>query len=147
MWIFAIAGLGVAEAVTVLLDAVTLTITPLLDGLISATLVVIVPPAIWIGLALSAKRLHDRGWSTSWLWLFGPTPVMTLMLYPQLGRVIFASLWVTDSYVLVIVPIGLVLIDIWAFIELFCLPGTAGNNRFGAAPSFDLPAGPDIRNA
>jgi uncharacterized membrane protein YhaH (DUF805 family) len=55
---------------------------------------------VWVGIAISVKRLHDRG-KSGWFYLF--------VLIPIIGA-------------------------IWMFIELGCLEGTKGPNRFGPEP-------------
>ena len=65
----------------------------------TATLVLALA-AWWALLALTVKRLHDRGKSPAWL---------ALALVPLLG-------------------------PIWLAIELGFLPGTRGENRYGADP-------------
>jgi uncharacterized membrane protein YhaH (DUF805 family) len=57
-------------------------------------------PALWIGLAISIKRWHDR--NKSGMWIF-------LGLVPIIG-------------------------SIWSFIEVGCLAGSDGPNRYGPEP-------------
>lgn len=78
-------------------------------------------------LANAARRLHDRGKSAWWLLIFVGLP--TLFLVPaeiaqsssEPGGSAFAGLC------------GLVSLpfSIWGFVEMACLKGTAGPNRFG----------------
>jgi uncharacterized membrane protein YhaH (DUF805 family) len=82
-------------------------------------------------LSVSAKRLHDRDKAAWWLVVFVvlPNALYSLAQY-------FEDHGQSDSPALTLAPqiiaIGLFL---WAFVELACLRGTAGPNRFGAAPS------------
>jgi uncharacterized membrane protein YhaH (DUF805 family) len=84
----------------------------------------------WSGLAVGVKRLHDRdksGWWILLLWLgpgfLGGSQAVT----PDLGGGFIFSLAATA-------------IAIWAFVELGCLPGTAGPNRYGPDPLGANPA-------
>jgi uncharacterized membrane protein YhaH (DUF805 family) len=80
---------------------------------------------VW--LAVSIKRLHDRDKSGAWLWLFavGPWACVILGVPASMGH----GLGVGTLFVLA----GFA-ISIWAFVELGCLAGTAGPNRFGPDP-------------
>jgi uncharacterized membrane protein YhaH (DUF805 family) len=79
-------------------------------------------PLIWIGLALGAKRLHDRGKSAWWLVVFYLLPSGLQSVGERLGDI-----------GLVPVLVGL-LVSAWGLIELGFLRGTAGPNRFGSDP-------------
>jgi len=79
-------------------------------------------------LAVSAKRLHDRDRSAWWLIVFVVLPnalsslsQFMLMTYPQSATV--------PAQFLNGVALALF---VWAFIELACLRGTPGANRFGS---------------
>ena len=81
------------------------------------------------GVAVTLKRLHDRDKSWWWLLIFvlAPNALSSLAAfwrdqYPSFGEIGF----VLDFSALVIL--------IWAFVELACLKGTTGDNRFGADP-------------
>jgi uncharacterized membrane protein YhaH (DUF805 family) len=86
------------------------------------------------GLALGAKRLHDRDKSAWWLLLFYLLPsalfaagAMTFFYgigEEAAGGVIGGVI----AYVL-----GLVVL-VWAIVEIGCLRGTLGPNRFGPDP-------------
>jgi uncharacterized membrane protein YhaH (DUF805 family) len=88
-----------------------------------ATLVCIFLGA-WSGLAVGVKRLHDREKSGWWILLFwlGPSALSgwhTAM--PNLG----------GGFVLLLAAAA---IAIWALIELGCLRGTLGQNKYGRDP-------------
>lgn len=94
---------------------------------------------IWAKLAIYTKRLHDRGKSIWWLLLYvalplvlhgyachsltgpyahmGPHPMLHNLTLP--GQIVY---WVALA------------IGVWVFIDLFCLKGTKGANRFGPDP-------------
>jgi uncharacterized membrane protein YhaH (DUF805 family) len=78
----------------------------------------------WSGLAVSVKRLHDRDKSGWWILLFWLGPSILggwQTAAPDLGGGFLFSL-------------AAAAIAIWAFVELGCLPGTLGPNRYGPDP-------------
>jgi uncharacterized membrane protein YhaH (DUF805 family) len=79
-------------------------------------------PLIWIGLALAAKRLHDRAKSAWWLLVFYLLPGFLQGVGGRFGDI-----------GLVLVLAGL-LVAAWGVIELGFLRGSAGPNRFGSDP-------------
>jgi len=89
----------------------------------AAFLIVVASIIVFIsGLAVGAKRLHDRDKSAWWLLLFYVAPnVVTWAAGMNESALAFANL---VSFV----------IFVWAFVELGCLPGTRGPNRFGPDP-------------
>ncbi len=106
----------------------------LVTGLVAATapivgLVVAVPVFIgglWIGLAAAVRRLHDRNKSGWWLLpMFLPSILLSALAEgaatsaPELGMFLR----------LLGIPFS-----IWVFVELGCLKGTDGANRFGHDP-------------
>ena len=81
-------------------------------------------------LAVSAKRLHDRNKAAWWLVVFLvlPNALYSLARYLQDNGQ-------SDSPVLAIAPQIIALgLFLWAFVELACLRGTPGPNRYGPAP-------------
>jgi uncharacterized membrane protein YhaH (DUF805 family) len=89
------------------------------------------------GLALGAKRLHDRDKSGWWLLLFYIVPSAlfgigaVMFLYGIGAEAAGGVITGTIAYVL-----GLAVL-VWAIIELGCLRGTLGPNRFGPDPLTD----------
>jgi uncharacterized membrane protein YhaH (DUF805 family) len=83
-----------------------------------------VPVLIWIYLATSIKRLHDRDKSGWWL--------VPFVLLPSLYQHFEDRL--PDSYLILPLALAAAAFPIWAFVELACLKGTAGTNRFGPNP-------------
>ena len=79
---------------------------------------------LWIYLAISIKRLHDRDRSGWWMVPFA--------LLPDLLQHHADAL--PDSYWMVPLGIAAVVLPMWAFIELGCLKGSASTNRFGPNP-------------
>jgi uncharacterized membrane protein YhaH (DUF805 family) len=92
-------------------------------GLTLALLVILYIPLIWIGLAIGAKRLHDRDKSAWWLLVFYAAPGILSTAGNQMEDLGFI--------ILHIISFG---ITVWAFVELGCLRGTRGPNRYGPDP-------------
>src|SRR6266508_4494464 len=97
-------------------------------GLTLTLLVILYIPLIWIGLAIGAKRLHDRDKSAWWLLVFYAAPGILSTAGNRLEAVGFIILHVISFA-----------ISVWAFVELGCLRGTPGPNRYGPDP-LDTPA-------
>jgi uncharacterized membrane protein YhaH (DUF805 family) len=86
---------------------------------------------LWPALAISERRLHDRGKSGWWLLLFYLTPII-------LGS---AKLWLTGEMgvrgykdpttVATIISFASLAITLWGLIEMGVLPGQHGDNKFG----------------
>jgi uncharacterized membrane protein YhaH (DUF805 family) len=88
-----------------------------------ALLVILYIPLIWINLAIGAKRLHDRDKSAWWLLLFYAAPGILSTAGSQMEDVGFIILHIISFS-----------ISVWAFVELGCLRGTPGANRYGPDP-------------
>jgi uncharacterized membrane protein YhaH (DUF805 family) len=91
-------------------------------GTTLALLVILYIPLLWVGLALGAKRLHDRDKSAWWLILFYLVPSL---LSGAPNRI--------DGGGFILHLAGFA-ITVWAFVELGCLRGTVGPNRYGPDP-------------
>src|SRR5439155_6027347 len=81
-------------------------------------------PLIWIGLAIGAKRLHDRDKSAWWLLVFYVLPGILSSLGNQMD----------DLGCFLILHVVSFAITVWAFVELGCLRGTLGPNQYGPDP-------------
>jgi len=105
--------------------------------------------AFYVGCAISAKRLHDRNKSAWWLLVFIALPLVLQIplltylpaLFEHLSNVIHAAqtnaappLPPLEPPLVTITRGAATLISLWAFVELYCLSGTAGDNRFGSDP-------------
>jgi|RhiMethySRZTD1v2_1073278.scaffolds.fasta_scaffold1726181_1 uncharacterized membrane protein YhaH (DUF805 family) len=76
---------------------------------------------------IAIKRLHDRNKSGHWLWLFCLAPgALNLM-----GKMAVAQGATPVGMALMLAGIG---VSIWGFLEIACLRGTTGPNRFGPDP-------------
>jgi uncharacterized membrane protein YhaH (DUF805 family) len=80
-------------------------------------------PLIWIGLAIGAKRLHDRNKSAWWLLVFYALPGILSTAGNYMNDLGFLTLHVVSFA-----------ISLWAFVELGCLRGTPGPNQYGPDP-------------
>ncbi|MBR1214983.1 DUF805 domain-containing protein [Bradyrhizobium sp. JYMT SZCCT0180] len=86
------------------------------------------PLFLWVYLATSVKRLHDRNKSGWWMLLFFVMPG----LYSQFGTRLEDLLG--DSYFVIPLSLNAFVFTVWGFVELYCLKGTTGTNAYGADP-------------
>ena len=93
------------------------------SGLVIAVVVLLFLCLTYSRLSVLAKRFHDRGMS-GWTALFVFSPVPILLASEILQNDLFAVLGNLFS-------LG---IEIWYFVELGCLCGDVGPNRFGPDP-------------
>jgi uncharacterized membrane protein YhaH (DUF805 family) len=93
--------------------------------LVNAALVLGSLPMLVSCFAICVRRLHDRGKSAWWLLVFVVAPVV-LQVAGSLNT--FASGPAVASMVAALA------LSIWGFIELGCVPGTSGPNRYGLDP-------------
>jgi uncharacterized membrane protein YhaH (DUF805 family) len=90
-------------------------------------------------IAVGIKRLHDRDKSGWYLVLFYIVPGVLATIGMVVGMTAEDGSLVTGLLFFAAAAIG-----IWAFIELGCLRGTVGSNRFGPDP-LPSPAGPVVQ--
>ena len=83
------------------------------------------PLFVWVYLATSFKRLHDRDKNGWWLLLFFVLPG----LYSQFGGRLEENSWFGF-----LLGLNAFVFSVWGFVEMYCLRGTKGSNRFGADP-------------
>jgi len=83
-----------------------------------------IAPVLWMQLALSIKRLHDRGRSGWWMLPFFVLPGLYHQFEDRLP----------DSYWMLPLSLAAGVFYLWGFIEMGFLRGTAGDNQFGADP-------------
>lgn len=95
----------------------------------------------WIGYALAWKRFHDRGKSGTWVFL--PMPFSLMMMTGVFGAMAGGADPVQMAMAAQPWSSILMLIQIWFFVELGCLPSKPGPNRFGDQPGGgNAPAAP-----
>jgi uncharacterized membrane protein YhaH (DUF805 family) len=80
-------------------------------------------PCFWAGLAINAKRLHDRDKSTWWLLLFILVPTILDLLAER-----------SSGLPALLLRLISLLIAIWLFAETCLLAGNPGPNRYGPDP-------------
>jgi uncharacterized membrane protein YhaH (DUF805 family) len=88
-------------------------------------------PAVWAGLAIGVKRLHDRDKSGWWVLLFYWLPGVLERMSDRMGEG-------GGALVLLLLSVA---ISIWALVEIGFLRGTMGANRFGPDPRGGRPVG------
>jgi uncharacterized membrane protein YhaH (DUF805 family) len=105
-----------------------------LSAILTCVLVLII---IFSSIALTVKRLHDRDKSAWWLIVFWLIPFMIncAVFANQVGQFNDSPSTVpmTNPVMMVIRLVSLAL-TLWAFVELYCLRGTVGDNRYGPDP-------------
>jgi uncharacterized membrane protein YhaH (DUF805 family) len=75
------------------------------------------------------RRLHDRGKSGHWLWLFAFMPAVLNFSSIALEQ----SIGLPPAAGLIVWLVALTLVG-WGFVEFGFLPGVSGPNRFGPDP-------------
>jgi uncharacterized membrane protein YhaH (DUF805 family) len=86
---------------------------------------------LWVYLAISIKRLHDRDKSGWWMVPFFVLPGLYSQFSDRLN----------ESYL--VLPLGLItgLLCLWGAIEMYFLKGSRKTNRFGPNPLLQPPKG------
>ena len=80
-------------------------------------------PLLILFIPISVKRLHDRDKSGWWFLLFYVAP-MALTHIPD----------ASGDALQFVCSLAALALSIWGFVELYCLRGAVGSNRFGADP-------------
>jgi uncharacterized membrane protein YhaH (DUF805 family) len=127
-WLTVLALAGIMIVAGVLVGAMSA-----MTELVWVILVPVLAAYFWVVLALGARRLHDRNKSVWWLLLFWGVPTF-FSLFAALGAAGGGSRDAANFIAALGLPFS-----IWAFVELGCLKGTSGPNKFG-----DDPLGPAI---
>jgi len=112
--------------------------TSQLAGGVGGALFVIVYLVVGIALivaslALTVKRLHDRDKGAAWLLVFWFLPFVLNVIASGVSHAGSPNPG-SMTAVALICAVASVAISIWAFVELYCLRGTIGDNRFGSDP-------------
>jgi len=89
-----------------------------------AAMVVLVVVLVGVQMTVIARRLHDRDKSGLYVVFFYGLPLLMDAVAWRAAESVLATAATFASGV----------IALWAFVEIFCLPGTAGPNRFGPDP-------------
>jgi uncharacterized membrane protein YhaH (DUF805 family) len=99
-------------------------------GVVTIAIIVVLFVALIVAsFAISVKRLHDRNKSAWWVLVF-------LVLPGVLDPVARGMSQFPDrpSGVALLLELANLVLSLWAFIELGCLKGTDGPNRYGTDP-------------
>ena len=91
---------------------------------------------IWVNLAVTAKRLHDRdrsGWWSVAVFIVNRLSYVYYALF--FGLSFGVDIPIAEQLLLVMLAVALSLLQTWIVIELFFLTGTDGANRFGPDPT------------
>jgi uncharacterized membrane protein YhaH (DUF805 family) len=86
--------------------------------------VVTTPLFLWVYVATSIKRLHDRDRSGWWMLPFFVIPGLYRHFEDRLG----------DSTAVGLLGLAVYVFYLWGFIEIYLRKGTKGTNRFGPDP-------------
>jgi len=96
---------------------------------------VVVITMIWINVATTIKRLHDRNHSGWWA---VPVLMLNRLAYAYyglfLGNYFGVDVSIAGELLLVMLAVALSLLQTWVVIELVFVIGTDGRNRFGPDP-------------
>jgi uncharacterized membrane protein YhaH (DUF805 family) len=86
---------------------------------------------IWPGIAVLVKRMHDRD-KSGWLALL-PAVLLVVTLVAAVAAAVGGSV---SGVVAIAILFGIALlgVSIWFFVELGCMRGTIGANRYGPDP-------------
>jgi len=79
---------------------------------------------VWIHLAVSTKRWHDKDVPTFWIVLHLLPLIITIFLF---STPLFAGSWISFHLILIVLLINV----FWIIYELGFVKGTAGSNQFG----------------
>ena len=79
---------------------------------------------VWIYLAASTKRLHDRDKGSWWIIPYFVFPGLYSQFQDRLP----------DSYMMFPFALAALVLVIWGFVDIYCLQGTRWTNRFGPNP-------------
>ena len=106
---------------------------PVIAGALYVVFIAAICVNAWICLAAMAKRLHDRNKSAAWLILMTGVPGLLKSFDNMVNRMPAPSEGLANAAIAS--EAMLLLFWFWPLIELGCLPGTAGDNRYGPIPS------------
>jgi uncharacterized membrane protein YhaH (DUF805 family) len=91
---------------------------------------------IWINLAVTAKRLHDRNRNGWWAVAVFVVNRLSYVFYGLLFVVSFGiDISLAEELLFALFAVTVSLLQTWVVIELFFVAGTDGPNRFGPDPT------------
>ena len=93
--------------------------------------------ALWPGIAVLIKRIHDRNKSGWLVWLlYGPSllaiifTISAAIVFAFVGSAVAAAFGIVAG----VLWLAVFVVAIWFFIEFGCMRGTVGANRYGPDP-------------
>jgi len=90
---------------------------------------------LFASVALTVKRLHDRDKGAVWLLVFWLLPfILNMIVLVNRFAAMSDGTIATPNAAISLLSLISFAISIWAFVELYCLRGTAGDNRYGPDP-------------
>jgi uncharacterized membrane protein YhaH (DUF805 family) len=95
-------------------------LTPLLLGVVAL-----------VSIFVTTRRLHDRNKSGWWLLVFCFASSLLAITGIDIASVAKATFSIVPIIIGSLFLMSAFAVIIWAFVELFCLPGTVGPNRYG----------------
>ena len=102
-------------------------------------------PIIWINLATTAKRLHDRNRSGWWAIVVVAVNRLSFLYYGLFFGLHFGvDVLGIQEMLLVMGAVALSVLQTWIVIELFFVIGTDGPNRFGPDPTRPVARSPIV---
>jgi uncharacterized membrane protein YhaH (DUF805 family) len=125
-WLFFVVPSALVLAATVGLLLLAYSHLPITDNEMIALFLVPYAIIMYVGAAVGAKRLHDRNKSGWWQLLLVALPIALNVADQLPGLAEFKFVYVFGLVSLAI--------SIWWLIELGCLRGTSGPNRYGPDP-------------
>jgi uncharacterized membrane protein YhaH (DUF805 family) len=102
-------------------------------------------PMIWINLAITSKRLHDRNRNGWWAVAVFVVNRLSYVFYGLLLGVSFGigiDISIAEELLFALLAVTVSLLQTWVVIELFFVAGTDGPNRFGPDPTRATPRSP-----
>jgi uncharacterized membrane protein YhaH (DUF805 family) len=88
----------------------------------------------YVGLAVSAKRLHDRNKGAIWLVIFIVLPFVLNIAGAIVAPPDLTTGMPSTNPIKMVLSIAAFILTIWGFVELYCLRGTVGDNQYGPDP-------------
>ena len=97
--------------------------------------VAITIPLFWAFLAIQIKRLHDRNRSAMWFLNFFVFPLLPIVMFVGIVQASGAdpNNSLTNDALIGVFSIAAIF-QMWGYVEIYFLPGTAGDNRYGPDP-------------
>jgi uncharacterized membrane protein YhaH (DUF805 family) len=93
-------------------------------------------PMIWINLAVTAKRLHDRNRNGWWAVAVFAVNRLSYVYYGVFFDLSFGvDISIAVELLFALLAVAMSLLQTWVIIELFFVAGTDGPNRFGPDPT------------